>query len=112
MKKFVVFFREPDGRTKPHTEDETKQHQLNWKIWLEKWNKEGKLRGGSGLTTEGRIIKGDNKIVSHEIHRAGTEIIGGFLMLNAHSFVEATEIVKSCPVFDFGGYAEIREMQI
>ena len=111
MKKFIVLFREPDGRVEPHTEDEIKRHQLNWKNWFEKWGQEGKLDGGSGLTLKGKIIKGIDGRISDGIHKVGTEIVGGFLLLKAIDLDEATEITRSCPIFEFDGYAEVRELQ-
>lgn len=39
------------------------------------------------------------------------EIIGGFLLLNAVDLDEATEIMTTCPIFEFDGIAEIRELQ-
>lgn len=44
MKNFIVIFREPDGRTIEHSEEEIKLHQLNWKSWLEKTGSSGKLK--------------------------------------------------------------------
>ena len=110
MKNFIAIFREPDGRAHTHSEEETRLHQENWKIWLEKWGKEGKLTGGSSLTLDGAIIK-SNAEVAHQIHKVGTEIVGGFLLLKCIDLDEATQIVKSCPIFEFDGYAEVREMQ-
>jgi predicted ester cyclase len=36
--------------------------------------------------------------------------VGGYLLINAHSLDEATSLMQSCPIFEFGGYAEIREI--
>ncbi|MEJ7683371.1 MAG: hypothetical protein WKG06_37035 [Segetibacter sp.] len=85
MKKFIVLFREPDGRTIKHSEEETTLHQDNWKNWLSLWSQKGKLSGGSSLTLEGRLIKGKEDILTDEIHKNGIEIVGGFLLLNAHA---------------------------
>lgn len=111
MKNFIVIFREPDGRTHQHTPEEIQQHQQNWKAWFEKWGKEGKLNGGGGLTLNGKILKGKPIEVADDIHKVGTEIVGGFLLLKANDLSEATDIMQSCPIFEFDGYAEIREMQ-
>lgn len=111
MKDFIVIFREPDGRKDSHSAEEIKNHQLNWKNWFEKWGSQGKLNGGSGLTLNGRIIKGASKTVTDDIHKVGTEIVGGYLLLKVRDIEEATEIIKSCPIFEFEGYAEIREIQ-
>ena len=74
MKKFIILFREPDGRTLTHSESETKAHQENWKNWFSTWGQKGKLSGGSGLTLNGRIIKDYGKTINKEIHKNGNEI--------------------------------------
>ena len=111
MKKYIVIFREPDGRTIKHADEEISRHQLNWKNWLEKWRQHGNLNGGSSLTLNGRIIKGDGNIVLDELHKNGEEIVGGFLLISAIDFNEATDIMKTCPIYEFDGYVEIREFQ-
>lgn len=111
MKNYIVLFREPDGRTNTHTEAQIEKHQLNWKTWFEKWGKEGKLSGGSGLTLNGKIIQGIDANITDGVHSVGTEIIGGFLLLKAESLDEAAAIAASCPIYEFDGYAEVRELQ-
>ncbi|MBS1602516.1 MAG: hypothetical protein JST42_07595 [Bacteroidetes bacterium] len=109
MKDYLVLFREPDGRMQPHSETDIMRHQQNWKAWMTKWGGNGSLSGGNGLTLEGRLIKEGR--VSDGIHRVGTEIVGGFLLIKAASMDEAVGIAESCPIYEFGGYAEVREMQ-
>lgn len=109
MKNFLVLFREPDGRTNEHSDVEKENHAQNWDQWFKKYVAEGKITGGSGLTMHGRILKGIDAEVEESIHYVGTEIVGGFLLVSAHSLDAAAEIVKSCPIYEFGGYAEVRE---
>jgi hypothetical protein len=111
MKKFIVLFREPDGRAIKHSEAEASTHQASWKDWLSNWAQKGKIQGGSGLTLDGRIIKSRGNNITTDLHRNHTEIVGGYLLLNAADFDEAVQIISSCPIYDFGGYAEIRELQ-
>jgi hypothetical protein len=108
METFLVIFREPDGRITVHPEDELKNHQADWQKWFEKWGKEGRLLGGSALTLEGRIITGRNAKVSNAIHQVGTEIVGGFLQIKAKDLDDAAVMMKTCPIYDSDGYAEIR----
>jgi len=103
MKKFIVLFREPDGRTEKHADDSIKAHQQHWNDWFSVWSKNGHLAGGSGLTLTGRIIKGDGDVIINDIHKNGTEIVGGYLLLHAAGIDEAVEIMKTCPVYEFGG---------
>lgn len=111
MKNFIVLLREPDGRRDEHQENEIKAHQLNWKNWLTKYQQEGKLVGGSSLTLEGNLIKGNEAKVTKGLHEVGTEIVGGFLLLKAEDLNEATAIAQTCPIYEFDGYAEVREFK-
>jgi len=111
MKKFIILFREPDGREIEHSDSEIKAHRENWKKWLSIWGQKGKLAEGSALTLNGRIIKGDGSIVINDIYKNGTEIVGGYFLLNAADLDEAVEIMKTCPIYEFDGYTEIRELQ-
>ncbi|GAA4785783.1 hypothetical protein GCM10023231_12080 [Olivibacter ginsenosidimutans] len=112
MKKFIILFREPDGRTGAHSDTEISAHQDNWKNWFNHWGQQGNLVGGSGLTLNGRMIKGKGDVIIDGIYKHGTEIVGGYLLLNAVDLDEATEIMKSCPIYEFDGFTEIRELQI
>jgi hypothetical protein len=109
--KYIAIFREPDGRAETHSESVVIIHQENLKNWFERWGKAGKLNSGSGLTLTGRTITNNGNTFNDDIHKVGKEIVGGYILLNADDLDEATEIIKSCPIFEFGGYAEIRELQ-
>jgi hypothetical protein len=111
MKNFLVLFREPDGRTNKHTDEEIKLHRKRWEKWLSQWKTEGKFTGGGGLTLNGRLIKGKDVRVTNEIHQTGTEIVGGYLLIKANDLDEAAKIIRNCPIYEFDGYAEIREVQ-
>jgi hypothetical protein len=38
------------------------------------------------------------------------ESIGGFAIVKAESFDEAADLAKGCPVLNFGGNVEVREI--
>jgi len=93
----------------PHPEAGLAEHRKHWAEWMTRWQGEGRLKGGSSLTLEGRLIKGDGTTITNTIHKAGTEIVGGFLLITANDLDEATRIASSCPIYEFDGYAEVRE---
>ncbi|WPU96286.1 YciI family protein [Mucilaginibacter sabulilitoris] len=111
MKNYIVLFREPDGRLDDHTEEEISVHRKNWTTWLNKWGSAGNLAGGNSLTLEGRLITGDGTVITKGMHQVGEEIVGGFLLLKADDLDQATQIAASCPIYELGGYAEVRELQ-
>jgi hypothetical protein len=113
MKEFLVLFREPDGRTEPHAEDAVAKHQENWKVWITNMQQSGNLTGGKALTLNGTVIhgnKGNFKVTDGPYYKGDKEIVGGYLLIKAKDLQEATSLIKDCPVFEFDGFAEIREM--
>ena len=116
----------------PETEKIT-EHRKNWNFWSEQMNKEHRIAGGMPLTLAGKVLgrpgvpvsdglhekestinegphkKGTRQTVTNGPHKVGEEIVGGYLLINANSLDEATSLMQSCPIFEFGGYAEIRE---
>lgn len=109
MKKFIALFREPDGRQQAHPENAIKKHRANWARWMEQWQKQ--ISGGSGLTLDGRILQDPHAAAIQDIYKNGTEIVGGFLLITATDLDAAAAMMQSSPIFEFGGYVEIRELQ-
>ena len=109
MKDFLLLFREPDGRAQPHDETFAEQHQQHWQAWMGNLIAKGQLAGGKPLTLNGKVVAPTGE-VTEGIHKNGTEIVGGFLLLKAESLEEATEIARTCPVLEADGYIEVREI--
>ena len=40
----------------------------------------------------------------------GKEIVGGFVALPANDMDHAVELSKECPIFEYGGSVEVREI--
>lgn len=71
---------------------------------------ENRLAGGMPLTLNGKVIKGKEPIISEGPHTVGTEMAGGYLLVNAVNLEEAATFLPDCPVFEFDGYTEVREI--
>jgi hypothetical protein len=112
MEQFIILLREPDGRADEHAEQEMQEHREKWNNWFVKYAKEGNLVGGNALSLYGKMIKGHNAEVIDDIHKVGTEIVGGYLLLQANNLDEAVEIARQLPVYEFDGYAEVRPFKI
>lgn len=110
MKDFLVLFRELDARATGHSPEFIQQHQQKWRSWMDELQQQGKLTGGGGLSLEGRVVKGSDKQTTEGAYYTGNEFIGGFLFIKAADLEEAAELVKSCPIFEADGFAEIREL--
>ncbi|MDB5240446.1 MAG: hypothetical protein JWP57_1071 [Spirosoma sp.] len=107
---FLVLFREPDGRSQPHSPAFTERHQQHWRDWLTKYNQSGNLVGGQSLTLQGAILRNGQDPAQLGPHQIDKEIVGGYLLLKAATLDEAISIIRTCPIFEADGYAEIREI--
>src|ERR1700759_3415145 len=99
MEQFIAILREPDGRADEHAEQDMKEHREKWNNWFAKYAKAGNLLGGNALTLNGKMVKGDEAKVIPDIHKVGTEIVGGYLLLQAADLDEAVEIAQKLPIY-------------
>lgn len=68
----------------------------------------GNLLGGHALTLNGTVIRGG--VVTSPLYTKGDdEIVGGYLLVQAGDLAAATQLITTCPILDFGGFAEVRE---
>lgn len=108
MKTFLVIFREPDGRKDAHAADDVQAHRAKVGSWMQQLKANGILQGGHALTLGGNVIK-DARIISGPYTKGDDEIVGGYLLIQADGLATATDIITTCPILDFGGFAEVRE---
>ena len=61
----------------------------------------------------GRIMSGDGgSIVVDGPFTETKEAIGGYFVIEAADYAEATELAKGCPVFANGGVLEVRQIEL
>jgi hypothetical protein len=109
MKDYVLLFR-GGLHFQTASPEQLQQAMMKWKTWMDGLAKEGKFQGGQRLTREGAVIKGGKKQVIDGPYAEGKEIVGGYLAIKANDLKEAIEIAKGCPIFDYDGITEVREV--
>jgi len=83
--------------------------------WGEKLRKNGwhvdsnKLTDGAGRVLRG---KGGQPRVTDGPFTEGKEVLGGYYTIKADSYEQAIERVRDCPHLEYGGTAEIREVEV
>ena len=112
MEQFIVILREPDGRADEHAVHDMAEHREKWNNWFAKYAQAGNLVGGNALSLYGKMIKGYDAEVIDDIHKVGTEIVGGYLLIQAEDLDDAVEITRELPVYEFDGYAEVRPFKV
>ena len=110
MKDYLFLFRGGLDFTKASPE-QLQQTMLNWKNWTEELSKKGIYGGGERLTrNDAAVVKGNAKQVVDGPYAESKEIIGGYINIKADNLQQAIEISKGCPIFNFDGNVEIREV--
>lgn len=110
MKNYLFLFRGGLDFTKASPE-QLQQVMMNWKNWTEELTKKGIYNGGERLTrNDAVVVKGSAKQVIDGPYTESKEIVGGYISITADNLQQAIEISKGCPIFNFDGNVEIREV--
>lgn len=109
MKEYLLLFR---GGLNYNTLSPEQLHanMQPWKVWMDSLAKAGKLGGGERLHNDGAVIKGAERQVVDGPYAEAKEVIGGYILVKTEGKQEAVEIAKGCPIFENGGFVEVREV--
>jgi hypothetical protein len=79
--------------------------------WIDGLTKKGVMSAAQPLTPERKIVSGKNgNIVSDIMAAESKEAVGGFFIVNAVSLDDAVKIARTCPMFNYGGQLEVRQI--
>lgn len=110
MKEFLLVFRTDYSNMPQRTAEEAQAITLRWMDWIKSIASQNKLVDrGNRLNNSGRVLKPDDVVVNGP-YTDIKESIGGYTLIRAESYDEATALSKTCPILSFGGSVEIREI--
>jgi len=110
MKDYLLLFRGGLDFTKA-SPDQLQQVLANWRNWVEELSKRGIYGGGERVTrNDAAVVKGKSKQIVAGPYIANNEMVGGYISIKVGDLQEAIEITKGCPIFNFDGNVEIREV--
>ena len=112
MKDFLFVFRS-DLSKMPRGPEELQAATKKWMDWFGSIAAQNKLvdRGSRLIPGAGKVVK-PNNVVTDGPYMEIKESIGGYSIVKAASYDEAAEIAKSCPVHNYGGNVEVREIMV
>ena len=104
MAQFILMYAfGPESTPAPTGEDEMRALVSEYTVWTEKMGAEGRYVGGARLTDiytdPGRICagSGDDFIVTDGPLAETKEVIGGYAIVEAADYAEATSLCKNHP---------------
>lgn len=110
MTKFLYLFRGGDARRETQSPEEMQAHMQKWGVWMQGLAENGTLVDGLPLAQGGNVLSNGGNTITDGPFAEGTEIVGGYLIVNAKDLADASEISKGCPIFEHEGTVEVREI--
>lgn len=110
MKEFLILIRENLEEYQSMSPEEMQQCIGKHVAWVEKITAEGHFKSANPLRTEGRVIKGSERMITDGPFIETKEVVSGYYLLYAASLDEATRIAGECPDLDMGATIEVREV--
>jgi hypothetical protein len=89
--------------------EQAQQVVEQWMAWFDRLTREGKVKAGSPLEPEGKVVSGrKGRVVADGPFAESKEAIGGYFLLEVNSMEEAIAIAQGCPGLDHGAVVEVR----
>ncbi len=108
-RQYLVLFRNKASAAQPGPSPQQMQQMFGaYKAWMERF-KDDILDLGDKLKSDGRVVTASG--VAEGPFVEAKEVVGGYMIIAAHNFDAAAELVKACPAADSPGTSlEIREL--
>ena len=112
MKEFMLIFLGADYSELGLSPDEMQNRMGKWWEWNGKMEKQGISKSGNALHPEVRHISGPGRVVTDRASTEIKELVGGYYIVKAKDYEDATRIAQDYPDYDLGGTVEIREVMV
>ena len=110
MKDFLLIYRNDQSNRPMPSPEEMQAVTKKWMDWVGSIAARDRLIDrGNRLGSEGRVLKA-NDVITDGPYTEIKEVIGGYSLIKAENYDEAVEIAKGCPIFQFGGSVEVRDI--
>jgi hypothetical protein len=106
MSEFLYLYRGGNFANNPEEMQKTMQ---KWMGWFKDLGEKGNLKdAGHPLDRGGKVVRGTQKPVTDGPFAEAKDVVGGYSIVIAKDLAHATELSFSCPIFDNGGFVEVR----
>lgn len=94
--------------------DEMQRVVAKYMAWSQQMGESGHLRGGEKLRDDGGktlTAPGGKLVVRDGPFAEAKELVGGYFLIEARDYAEATTLCADCPHLALGGRIELREIE-
>ena len=107
MSEFVFLYR---GGDRSGSLQEMQQVMQKWMTWMKELGEKGHIKDvGHPLDYTGKVVKGkQKKTVTDGPYAEAKDLVGGYTLVEAKDLAHAAELSMGCPIFERGGFVEVR----
>ena len=105
MPDYLLLFR--GGKTHTAGLQELVSHEERWDDWMDDIESKAELIDGRPLRDTGVLVAADGM---YESNFSSEDSVTGYLILACNDLEEAVDLASDCPIYEFGGKVEVREM--
>jgi|SRR5579872_2441904 len=106
MSEFAFLYR---GGERPGSAEQGQQVMQRWMAWFKDLTEKGHIVDrGQPLERTGKVVQGTARVVTDGPFAEAKDVIGGFTLVRADDIAHAAELARGCPIFDAGGFVEVR----
>ncbi|WP_346237312.1 YciI family protein [Niabella insulamsoli] len=111
MNDFLFIFRRDENNIPQLSPEQMQEDTQKWIDWISGIAAKNKLKDrGNRLERTGKVVKGSD-LITDGPYMELKEAIGGYIVVSADSLEEAASLATGCPVFNYGGNVEVREIK-
>ena len=107
MKEFILLVRVPVS----YTSEQAKAADPEWTKLLDRWKKDCVYVTSFVFPTESFVVSGRERTTKNEFVISENKRVVSSIVLLAQDMKGAIELAKACPVLEYGGSIEVREVQ-
>jgi hypothetical protein len=111
MSQFVYLYRMADTARQEAmgTPERAQQNMQKWMAWMRDLDTKGHLKDrGQPLERVGKVVRGQQKMVTDGPYAEAKDLVGGFTIVEARDIEQAVELSRGCPILEGGGSVEVR----
>lgn len=106
MKEFMLLVRVPED----YTAEQAKTVNPKWEQVVEKWKADGVFVKSYVFPRDSYVVSGTERQVKKEFVVSDHLKVVSSIILRVSGMEDAVELAKKCPVLDYGGSIEVREI--
>jgi hypothetical protein len=108
MNDFLYLYR---GGQTTGTPEQMQNRMQKWMTWMKELGDKGHIKDiGHPLEPSGKVVKAHQAVTDGPFAEA-KDLIGGYSLVQAKDLAQAADLTSGCPIFDFGGFVEVRPIR-